>query len=549
MSDESFLKVFCCGSAELLRKLNGRPGDEPVSGGPSVETRRTALQDYRYLSSKTTAAAVKSCLMGVMNAFSQAFPESSQSTAPSAAFQYLLLLKDAVSSPALDGFRDFLAGSDNNRAQQLVADLFLFDYLGSMDDGGRAGVLETGLRTHFVERINSQQVFSSWVKGHKWAANPVQALPAGSAPVCVPVLIANTVNGDGQQPQRLGVVKWLTVELFRDGLSGLIPDLLTLGLTDIDARDTRGKSFLGYVDEVWELSGLGSKGFSGRWRLLNRAPLHMEYLYPTGDNKTDLVLNSISGNSAQAALLVALLAASGQVFAPVGDLAANAPVDRQYLNPDHAITAGVDARSAVPGDPRALRLTEIGSLDEKHGALERYAKFHDRQDSKLRLNTILLFKDEYENDPVVLESRKAETARARSNQTVEVAGLHYNPATTIQDALDAMLECNQWADLIRTATTTAWEKEWCYPRNKDQQILDKNGNVIKDENGNPITDATHAFVLKDSVKTGSLEYMQMLANPALSREVRERLLGASEVDEVPDSNGGAEESASEGDPV
>ena len=541
-----WLNIVCCHSAKLISRIAGSSDAGHKNVECSIPERGQAFRELAQLPKKSSSRGVKDSLSAVMQNFSDAFPELGNSLPPSNVFQKLQC-NEPTTRVELAGFCDFLKESANNRAQQLVADWFLSEYLCGDHADSPATRAEDRIRQHFYERIQSQKIFFDWVRDGKWKTNPAPALPPGMAPVCVPVLIANTVTGTNSIPQRQGVVKWLTVELFRDGLTGLIPDLYTLGHTNINEPDSAGKSFLEYFDDVWTLSGLDRLGFSGRWRLLNRAPLHAEYVYPTLA-EADQRLDSVSGNSAQAALLVALLAASGQVFAPVAELPADATVDRQYLNLDHAITAGVAGRPAVAGDPRNVVLVEVAEIGVKHAALETYARLHDKEDSPLRLNTILLSGADYKTRQQTAASSPSGIGRQPPKQAAEFGALHYQSATTIQDALDAMLECNQWSRAIRASTTGTWEAQWCYPRDKDQDILDRNGHKICDPQNVPIRDPNHPLVRERSLKSGSLEYMKLLADPQTPADVRQRLLGASEADES-DAQATGDEQAAETDVV
>ncbi|MFM7833971.1 MAG: hypothetical protein ACKPJD_19415, partial [Planctomycetaceae bacterium] len=170
--------------------------------------------------------------------------------------------------------------------------------------------------------------------------------------------------------------------MFQDGLSGLIPDLLTLGMTTINSdADGFGRTFQQHFERVWQLSGLGARGYSARWRLLSRAPLHREYLFPEVRLRDDDLLDylaGISGNSAQAALLVALLAGSGHM------LGATKAGRAGFLNLDYVITAGV--QDSVPvgvADPLQLRLGEVGGLNSKLAAVDRFSQCDSNQQRSL----------------------------------------------------------------------------------------------------------------------------------------------------------------------
>lgn len=441
---------------------------------------------------------------------------------------------DVASHGALHQFSQWLSEPDNDRNKHAVADAFLHLWLTDNTAAGTMDIkppLERHLRERFAARIQSHCTFSQWsVRSCSYVGHdPSSYTPNDHAtyPVCVPVLLAATL-ADGHTT---GVVRWLTVELFQDGLCGFVPDLLTLGMTSIAEPDsTTGKSFLQHMDDVWQLSGLGAKNFCGRWRILNRAPLHRHYMFPELRDEPTEYLSSLSGNSAQAAAMVALLAASGQVFDPVHQLQqaqTNGQIPKPvFLNLDFAVTAGIDIQQSPPDDPRQLSLTRVGELNAKLSGVSRFSSRDDDSNAPQRLYAMLVADAEYreenkKSDSVIAKAKaeedQKEAAAASDNSEAVFHGVRYRPIKTIHDALDAMLESNQFREALMASAQDEWLKLWSFPKNKHGQFLDREGNIvtldgqpITDEDGKDLTQAQLQTLQERSLNSGSLEYMEKM---------------------------------------
>lgn len=477
----------------------------------------------------------------------------SPSPPQSAGFSSLKLQPAGILAPQIPGFIRWLQSAPQTPATQIVADLFLYWQLGSQHHEDTPGT-DQQLRMRFGPRIDSQTRFARWIpkepgeRSGQW--NCPQHLPFENAPVCVPILLQET----RQDQSTLGVIRWLTVELFRDGFTGLIPDLLTLGMTCINLsfsdsdNPAASGSFLQHMDRVWIASGLGAKGYSGRFRLLSRAPLHCSWMYPAetnDDSATPAV--SISGNSAQAALMVAVLAASGHVFEPVSSLPDwngkdFTPPRPVYLNRDYAITAALQLPAEIT-DSRQIPLDKVSGLPDKLSAIGRFSPLDAHENTGQRLFAMLLQSDQYTaeaNNPhsgivadSVRQERAAETALRQTTRTdntppQQFHGVRFRSVSIVQEALDLMLESNQWRHLMMQKKQQSWLAEWSYPRNKHGQFLDKFGNVICDQFNQPVTDENHALLASLSINSGSLEYMQLLNSSSTAPEILKRIAGAAE---------------------
>ena len=455
----------------------------------------------------------------------------------------LTVPEGAYGSESLWGFYDWLTSPQtvNDAATQAVADFYLFWALAGVEAESDGPQLSAVLRRHFSDRLKVAQDFRRWYLRHDWGQVLQPAFAAtGPVPICIPILLETTPKKTAGTKKTEGVIRWLVVDVFRDGLGGLMPDLLTLGMTTINSsRDGSGRTFQQHFERVWQLSGLGERGYSARWRLLSRAPLHREYLFPAVRGRDDDLLDYLSdirGNSAQAALLVALLAGSGQM------LGATQGGRAGFLNLDYVITAGVqEPGTGGVADPLQLKLQEVGGLNSKLAAVDRFSQCDGNQQQSLqRLFAVLLMQQEYESEGRESESRVAkskadEEAERRSGAGGDkrFQGVRYRPVGTIQEALDFMLESNRWREQLVALKAQEWLKQWGYPQNRHGYFLDREGKVLRDGQGSPVTDPDSSLLRERSVNTGSLEYMELMLDEAL----RQRIGGAQEEPEAESQTG------------
>ncbi|QDT70381.1 hypothetical protein MalM25_33290 [Planctomycetes bacterium MalM25] len=237
-----------------------------------------------------------------------------------------------------------------------------------------------------------------------------------------------------------GYLMRLTVELFPresigEGPTGpFCPDPLSFGLTDI-------RQLLKPMQNAWERSRL-SRHFRGRWRIENMVE---ETARPFGI----LYLNSLGDTSAEAATLVALLAASGD---PYQEDSGN------YLQATGHESSLLDSRVAISaslttGDkehPTLVKLTKVGLVPLKvtapglEAAIDTVAVSGgglDGEDSSSDLNQILD------------KQRKASASNPYRGVTVE-------RLDTIGEALDLMLVTNRYLAKYNEAIRKRWLEQW-----------------------------------------------------------------------------------------
>ncbi len=207
---------------------------------------------------------------------------------------------------------------------------------------------------------------------------------------------------------------WLTVELcpVRNG-GPFCPDPLYLGLSSIVAEP---EPLFEAMNEVWDVSGLGAR-FRGRWRITNPPEIKR------GDGGP-LFPSRFLGNSAQAAALCAVLAASGNPYQE--DLHQDTPAEP--LVDDVAITAqlgplGVEDRLAD------RQLGPVGGIPEKVG------------NSYRALDTLVFATEEY-------------TGPDRFQDLV------IEHVQTVGEALDLLLVTNRYLKKYQHQVREKWLTQW-----------------------------------------------------------------------------------------
>ncbi|TWT89164.1 hypothetical protein [Stieleria varia] len=393
---------------------------------------------------------------------------------------------------------------NQTRGHQLVLDLVLHRVFisadpKSVDDDNLRIEGRRWLAKSFADRIKSLREYRAWAFAgdadtgngrHNIEHDYVSQLEHS---VCAPIMVAT----GGQ-----GAVVWLTIDLFRDGISTFTPDLFSLGMTQVATATGGEDGILTSFDAMWELSGLARHGFSGRWRITN-APTTVCNASRLEKEATDI--GSLVGGSAECATLVGLLAASGFVYEPV-PAAGESPkesIRRVALNPFFAATATVSRSIAKPpedlsaqqradwdSDQRNLQLGKVFDVDNKLGAASRYRLEPDRTDIQPLIDTIVISQDDFDAESNANAAKRNQVQQAidRDKQkSNSVYGIHFQPCRTIQDALNWMLSVNQWKRALNEYKLKQWEDQW---------------DILRDENGDP--------VLRDGkeIKTGSIEYMQ-----------------------------------------
>ena len=399
-------------------------------------------------------------------------------------------------------FADWYAACRKEAATQCMTDFYLH-FLAGRNEATEI-VLEQSA-SPLASRYASLRDFALWKRNLNLNSNIQDSYRPSTdsrTPVCSPVLI-------GIGDSNAGAIVWLSVELFQDGFAGFVPDFLVMpGLNFFEPRGKEGKSFLKYVDDAWRLSALHARGFSGRWRLLHRPPLHRDFEYPQLRHDAPELME-VSGPSAQAAFLVSLLAASGYALSSKSAIIDSAEFDSQYLDPRCAVTASITEPPAEdPRDPLQLQLAKVGHLNQKLAAVTEYSPLSSAEHSKHRIQSMLL------GEP----SQKSAEDRS-------FYGVNYIEISTVQQALDLMLESNRWREAFAIQVTEHWENRWTYPFNQHGQYLNRNGELVTDSDGRilkrkektqkhdetrerPIADCDTGFLAAESVSTGSLAYQK-----------------------------------------
>ncbi len=409
------------------------------------------------------------------------------------------------------------AQTNLTRGHQIVLDLALnrifsekFEQDGKREVGNPndpANSSKAQIRVMFEPRVDSLRWFREWAEHEDSKSKPDYCRRENSRSVCTPILLSAGKHG---------VVMWLTVDLFYDGLGSLAPDIFSLGWSQIAMSPSSAQTdsdnlaqdesvgILHYFDRMWKLSRLGELGFSGRWRITNR---------PTTSCDASLLeakdlqyIHSYEGRSAECAMLVCLLAASGFVYEPVPKEKVGVPSrlpERIPLSTVFAATGTVSANGDL-ADIRTAILGKVFDVDRKCGACAGY-KLQPSVDTEAPfIDSIVISQADYDQQKKDSGSQVSQAEdRAtleKSNPTkIAVRGVHFQPCKTVQDALNWMLSVNQWKRVWNQAKLEAWEKQWDVVRNEFGQPI---GREV-DENGN------HILVDEvQGVSTGSIEYMR-----------------------------------------
>jgi hypothetical protein len=234
----------------------------------------------------------------------------------------------------------------------------------------------------------------------------------------------------------------LTIELIPCNHGPVSPDLLYVGLTDV-------RDLIKYFDEVWQVTGL-SKWFRCRWRIeIN----HKDTSQPGMLDYSELYPKKLGGNSSQAAALVAMLAASGDPYGFEKITSINDFPSPEKIALDVAISAAVNCASDKP--VKELSLSEVGSIPKKLYL------------TRNLLDYLVLFEDEKDdNEQQLADLRKKRQEHdqeqdSSKREKVPPVGIEY--ASTVEHALNLLLESNQYQTAYRTEINSAWLKQWEAP--------------------------------------------------------------------------------------
>lgn len=522
---EFAVKLAKSGWHSLDEKFNARVKRD--SSSPEITSRLEAFACFAKTIVGSEADFIQSSLNSVATFFGKAWSNSDHLQDQFLDFPDTEFASaQAFQQGLFDWLRQFRAeqGSGQtkislNRPHQIVLDLVL-NYLGVKPAGETQNPEPDDwkdiLRRRFPERIRSMDRYRQWVE----ADGKIDYCGDLSHSVCTPILLAENSLDDKGRIERSGQVMWLTIDLFRDGMVGLVPDVISLGWTEIagqvtgDDSDTRG--ILHSFDRMWELSGLGEHGFSGRWRITNKPTVKTKASLFEGPFKYN---RDLGGNSADCAILVALLAAAGAVYDPLKDENGNKKwnpdqATRVFLNPRLAVTATVQEGSHPPPDIRQAKTGKVYQVDAKVGGAETYGG-----KGRPYVDTII-----YSPEDASELSRKITASNDRkSNRSSEeiTPGLYLEKAATVQEVLNWILAVNEWKRAWNAFHVQQWESKWGWLKDENGVYLDKHGQPIRDQQGNVVTednlseianaantDPDDFLKANGGVNTGSLEYMR-----------------------------------------
>lgn len=527
LGDKSeFCRKFCNGLESVTAVLAETPqayledhlrallGQDPLC--EELRNRLGAFVEVVEAICEVNSAAISSVekkLKEASSAIAIAWPDSLGTVAGAGKIE--LEIPSTEQKQPLVAFVKWLNGLDvPRRADSFVATTFLQLLAAKSwysDDPNDASPLERSIGERFAKRIQLDLQFREWLsKGTKY--------PSGS--VCTPILLSNE-----KDQSKIGMIMWLTVEVFRDGLTGFIPDLMTLGFTAIHEND----SFLNAMDQAWNCSGLGGLGFSGRWRITNMPT--RECSASVHERETHYLRN-LQGKSAQAAALVAILAASGLVYSKPAAEEAKSDLPPSNLNPAFPITATIDSTTMSGSDPRTIQLGGVLAINDKLAAGVRF-KVDDHPRAPSYIDTILVSAPEYRDQKKNPNSEIAKALKQEKESPKSYFGIHFQDCKTIGDALNWMLEVNTWKKAWNEQCQSDWEAQWGYAHDENRRFLLRDGNgfvqaseqdtrpIALDDMNNVTVEGVPAADISDSmraeyekriklygVNTGTLEYMR-----------------------------------------
>ena len=251
-----------------------------------------------------------------------------------------------------------------------------------------------------------------------------------------------------------GAILWLRVRLFQIDPPGsvvgqLIPDLRRMALTEID------EDCLQAFQEVWNLTELG-RWMTGVWSLGEKAPEDFSKANQRISDASSTFTPQIGGNSAQAAMLIALLAATGapDTYEPTDFTRPNFCLEPLSLQT--AISAAVDVQGSADSKPsvssiRGRLLQPVGKLPDKAEAAY-----------KEGLDTIVICESQSVDDAPDLKEALAKTNEARKPVSAagDYRGLWVEHAKTVDDALQILLQSNKYLRAYQANVEQQWKSNW-----------------------------------------------------------------------------------------
>ena len=270
--------------------------------------------------------------------------------------------------------------------------------------------------------------------------------PASAPLVTVwsPVLAADVTGPAGE-------VLWLKVELFEriefagTTLNGqLIPDLCGMGMTAID------KKCLDAFAEVWQGLKL-DRWVRGVWRLDTVHPPNFdkEVLVDAESTQHHTAATALGGQSAQAAMLIALLSATGipDEYEPTQEQ--RPPFKPEPLRTTTAISAAVDfSKSAA--SIRDLALTPIGKTFQKATAAQK----------KGMQSVVFAEQEKLTGDSKEAEEQTKAASKPQPTSAIAYTGLWIERAATVEEAVDLLLERNKYLRAYQASIQSAWDDLW-----------------------------------------------------------------------------------------
>ena len=195
------------------------------------------------------------------------------------------------------------------------------------------------------------------------------------------------------------------------------------------------------MSEVWAMSGLRDE-FRARWRI--ETPPENARL--SNDDNTLHFPTRLSGRSAQAATLCALLAASGNPYQEDDRQVAAGVVDPLDLKIAISATVKSGGKNAKPIE---LSLGDVGKVPEKLSSA--WPALDTVAFQKLPRDT--------EEDDTQIRTLMYERENARKSGE-QYAGLHIERVATIADALDLMLQTNRHLREYQAISRHKWLGQW-----------------------------------------------------------------------------------------
>jgi hypothetical protein len=249
-----------------------------------------------------------------------------------------------------------------------------------------------------------------------------------------------------------GAILWLRVRLFTIDPPGsvvgqLIPDLRRMALTEI------GDDCLQAFQEVWKLTNLG-QWVTGVWSLGEPAPREFERANRGIGVDLPTLTSQINGDSAQAAMLIALLAATGAPETYDPSASTRPTFQLEPLNLQTAISAAVQVGGTENPDGNSIRrclLKKVGKLPAKANAAYNEG-----------LATIVICDPQtLENAPEIQQALdKTKMSRKAENAAGDYRGLWVEQATTVDDALQILLQSNKSLRAYQAYVQQQWDSNW-----------------------------------------------------------------------------------------